>query len=676
VVEDNVNVQNEILLFRNYIVTFLREIAEGNINFIENIETKLIEESFPKYDIDNANTFIDKLNGLSELEKAYFNLYISFVAKEMFAQKIGLYIDTTHKNNSNGFSSLWLNSIEEKRLSGSVISDLFLDFDNSDFNKMHLTFDKNKNDFDTINNYRTAFREGDICVMYPVRANDILQLLPTDNQLFRGRILELNDNFVKVSFRNKLSKKLFQKDCYWCLESDYMEKNNTILFNSISNFIFNDFENKNHILGITEPTFTTNKHLNEIVNAMLEFDLEKKEIILNALSCNNYFLIQGPPGTGKTSYILRYLTQILFNHTSENILLVAYTNRAVDEICSNFLKIKTIFPNFDFIRLGNKDNKYTAHLLSNIELDEIENRINNCRIFVSTVLTANSNPELFKIKNIDTIIVDEAAQILESHIIGLLSKAKRFIMIGDEKQLPPISILNEKYLNVDNELLNKIELNYLKSSLFERLLSVCKKNNFPAFALLSKQCRMSKQIMSLANNLFYDDKLVLGETDRKLDNFDFIDKKKDCFFINTPIESISKVNNAEIEIILKLIENIKTKINITPQTIGIISPWRMQCSAILNRLSDTDKNIISVDTVERFQGAERDIIIFSSATNSAYLLDILSNAIEIDSIVVDRKLNVAITRAKKKFILLGNHDILSQNSIYKKLISKLKRVEI
>ena len=208
VVEDNINVQNEILLFRNYIITFLYEIADKNITFIENIDIELIENTFPKYDIDRATKFIDKLKNISDLEKSYFKTQLSFVVREMFAQKIGIYADNYNRNNGNGFSSLWLNSIEEKRLSGNIICDLFLDLDKSDFNKMHLTFNRNSNDLDSTNNYTTAFRKGDICLMYPI-FDDNLSLLPIDNQLFRGRILELNDNFIKVSFRNKLFKKMF-----------------------------------------------------------------------------------------------------------------------------------------------------------------------------------------------------------------------------------------------------------------------------------------------------------------------------------------------------------------------------------------------------------------------------------------------------------------------------------
>jgi DNA replication ATP-dependent helicase Dna2 len=651
VVEDNILIQNEILLFRNYIVMFLKEIADKNISFIENINSKQIAESFPKYDIEQANSLINKLNIMSELEKEYFNLHISFVAREMFANKTGLYADTSHSNNYNGFSALWLNSIEEKILKGNAIDNLILDIKNSNFNNMHLTFiKKNKS-----KHYISNFRKDDICIMYQIKENDVI---PTYNQLFRGKILEIDNDFVKISFRNKFPKNKFADDEVWCIENDYMEKSNTMLFNSVSNFVFNEFANKNCILGISEPTFTENEYINAAVNNISELDDEKKNIIINALSANNYFLIQGPPGTGKTSYILRYLTQILFTHSSENILLLAYTNRAVDEICASIAKIKNIITNFDFIRLGNKDSsKHIDNLLYNIELNAIESKINNCKVFVSTVHTANSNPELFAIKDIDTIIIDEAAQILETHIIGLLSKTKRFIMIGDEKQLPPITIIKEQKLKIN--------------SLFDRLLKICQTNNIPAYALLTLQRRMSPQIMSLVNNLFYDNKLRCS---------DITNNSADCFFINTPITTTNKVNQYEIDAIIKIIDKIKQNIDIKNPTIGIIAPWKAQCTAISAKINNgqlpiAEKNI-TIDTVERFQGSERDIIIFSTATNSTYLLNILSQSVKIEGKLVDRKLNVAITRAKKKFFLLGNYDILSQNSIYKKLIAQLEWIEV
>jgi superfamily I DNA and/or RNA helicase len=91
----------------------------------------------------------------------------------------------------------------------------------------------------------------------------------------------------------------------------------------------------------------------------------------------------------------------------------------------------------------------------------------------------------------------------------------------------------------------------------------------------------------------------------------------------------------------------------------------------MNSLSESDRGFITVDTVERFQGSERDFIIYSVPTKSVAMLDILCNTKTIDNIPVDRKLNVAITRARKKFVMLGHYQVLSQNPIYKRLIEDL-----
>jgi DNA replication ATP-dependent helicase Dna2 len=363
--------------------------------------------------------------------------------------------------------------------------------------------------------------------------------------------------------------------------------------------------------------------------------------------------------------------QLLLFNTNEIVLILAYTNRAVDEICSSLNKIENEKCNNDrlYIRLGNRDaSEHKEKLLSNIPLENIFAEVRNCRCFVSTVATANSSPELFQLKQFDTIIIDEAAQILECNIVGLLAKAKRFIMIGDEKQLPAVTTLSNKELEINNELLNSIEINNLGNSLFERLLSICRKNNWDAFSMLHTQSRMNEKIMQLANKLFYNNELKISNQHlpNKINN----KKTPPLRFINSSIEKNNKVNYSEIEIVLELINEIKLDFGdkFNSQTLGIISPWRMQCNAIINRLSKEDKKNIAVDTVERFQGTEREIIIFSAATNNERLLNLLSDSKLIDDILIDRKLNVSITRAKHNFIFIGNYELLSKKEIYKQLI--------
>ena len=105
-------------------------------------------------------------------------------------------------------------------------------------------------------------------------------------------------------------------------------------------------------------------------------------------------------------------------------------------------------------------------------------------------------------------------------------------------------------------------------------------------------------------------------------------------------------------------------------TIGVISPFKLQCNNIIKEISPNYNELITVDTVERYQGSQREIIIISMAVNSESLLEraTSSNAL----MDIDRKLNVAITRAKEHLIMLGNSDILSKSKDYKKFIEYCK----
>ncbi len=669
-VVDNSFVQTEILILRNWLIAFMRELSIGNLNIFNGI-TKEQLHFFPPFIQSEAINFIEKFANLNSCEKEYFKTQIAFITKEIFSDKTGLF-----SNGQNaGFAGLWLYSIEEKKQKSIIISNLKLNQSESDFTKMHIAFDC------LAETNVTQFRKGDICIIYPQKYENSV----THEQILRGRILHIDEKKLIISLRNKLSQNVLNEKFEWILESDYIEMMNKYYYSSVAELIFSGLPNKNYILGISEPEFIINEKANSYIDNISDIKNEKKNILKKTISAKHYFLIQGPRGTGKTKYILRYLVQTLFDVLNENILIITYTNRAADEICSALQLIST---NFQFIRLGNHDSsEYKPNLISNISIAELGKKIEQTKIFVSTVSSALTNPELFQIKKFDTILVDEATQILEKDIVGLLLKSHKFIMIGDEKQLPAVTSLAPIELNVENEILNKIELKNLKDSLFERLLRVCKKNNWQAFAMLEEQSRMSPSIMRLANKMFYEDKLKInleGQISEDLlknihnsDNNTFalqtLISRNNCIFINSQIEAHNKVNFNEIDIIMELIRYIEDNYgnNFNEKTLGIISPWRMQCNEIWRRLSPVQKQLITVDTVERFQGSERNIIIFSTATNNHFLLKLLSEIKIIDNIAVDRKLNVAITRAKQKFIMLGNLNLLSQNPIYNKLITLL-----
>lgn len=116
------------------------------------------------------------------------------------------------------------------------------------------------------------------------------------------------------------------------------------------------------------------------------------------------------------------------------------------------------------------------------------------------------------------------------------------------------------------------------------------------------------------------------------------------------------------------------------KTVGVIVPYRNQIAMIrqeINRLDIPSLIPISIDTVERYQGSQRDIIIYSFTVQNRYQLDFLtSNCFVEDGKVIDRKLNVALTRARKQLIITGNEAILRQHTLFKDLIDDMPRHEI
>ena len=174
------------------------------------------------------------------------------------------------------------------------------------------------------------------------------------------------------------------------------------------------------------------------------------DLVLHALQAQDLYLVIGPPGTGKTSYgMLNVLKEHLL-HPTTTVLLTAYTNRAVDEICS-----KLVESDIDFVRLGSDFScapPYRDHLLSNRvaamdapRVDSVRDMLERSRVVCGTLTAFGSHAELFSIKHFDLAIVDEASQILEPHIMPLLAACHdgvpavgKFVLIGDEKQLPAV----------------------------------------------------------------------------------------------------------------------------------------------------------------------------------------------------------------------------------------------
>lgn len=663
----------QIVHLRNQIVVELIALAKGNTRIIDYLMNADVRD-LAIFTQNRLNQFRNIYDAATELEKAYFRRSIVFIQREILASQIG-----DRARNNDSYSALWKKSIEEKENSYSMISHLVLDDDKSDFNNYHLYFNRSQEV-----SLESSFRKGDIVLLYPY-FDELIS--PINDQLIKCVIKEISGEYLVLSLRNKLFPVgIFRKGyAYWIIEPDRNESNNKRLFANIYEFLNASKSKKDLLLGLQAPQFENEiqvpeyKDLNEVQQSILNL----------AATAKNYFLVQGPPGTGKTSYMLRHLIKYKIENSDENLLLMAYTNRAVDEICDVLVKLGE---GFEFIRLGSREssahqNNLICNLVEQQGVRQLYSGIDKIRIFVSTIFSAIGNSEIFHLKHFHTAIIDEAAQVLEPQIIGLISKVDKFIMIGDEKQLPAIVTQNPEYLPVEDELLQNVELRNMGVSLFERLLRLCLKNDWhQGYGILTKQARMHELIQDFPNQSFYSGKLsILNEQSWQSMPFDMFAEQIDnefihqisqhrLVFVNSMPDKKSKANTSEAEFAAKIIEAYHQLLGdgFTAETVGVISPFRVQCTDIANRIPENIRHQVSVDTVERFQGSERRIIIYSFATNSPALLDKIASIVEIGDAVIDRKLNVALTRAKEQIIILGREDVLNRNPIYSRMIEFIK----
>ena len=198
--------------------------------------------------------------------------------------------------------------------------------------------------------------------------------------------------------------------------------------------------------------------------------------------------------------------------------------------------------------------------------------------------------------------------------------------------------------------------------------------------MLCKQGRMHPEVAHFSNIHFYAGKLETVGLPHQLEDESgsgILLNQRLAFFPSEaePPASSAKINHCEAKIAARLAVDVYTQSGLAfdpAKTLGIITPYRSQIALIkkeIIRLGIDALNHILVDTVERFQGSERDVIIYSFCVNRSYQLRLLSNVIEEDGVIIDRKLNVALTRARKQMFLTGVPGLLNLNPVYSNLLN-------
>lgn len=638
------------------------------------------------YQMPQIASILNPIQNATELEKAYYFRFLTFIANEHVMSKLG-----NKTKESSGFAATWHDSLYDKLAAGNIYDKLTLDWPNADttgrIDSVVLKF--SESDDNDMSNFRT----GDIVILYPYEKDKEPDARKT--MVFRCTIEDIQTDKVSLTLRAPQSdNRVFVKEQgkLWAIEHDFMESSYSSLYKGMQSFLTAPKQRRDLLLLQREP---------ETDNTLeLKGDYEGfNDLAQHVKRAKDMFLIIGPPGTGKTSYGLLYTVKEELMEPDSNVLLLSYTNRAVDEICSKLIK-----EGIDFIRIGGPLScalEYRDRLLSSIvqntqKVDNLKEILHSTRVFVGTTTSLNSNISLFQLKQFSLAVIDEASQILEPHLIGLLSAnidgvpaIRKFVLIGDQKQLPAVVQQKPEISKVQDAILNNIHLTDCRLSLFERLLKQYVKNKAVTY-MLKKQGRMHHDIALFPNYTFYNNQLEEVPLDYQTANLPLIGTGKNgiddllvtrrIVFIasETPQDSpTDKVNQNEADMIAAMVVRIyeKEKDNgfDVNTTVGVIVPYRNQIAAVrktIDHYGISTLHDITIDTVERYQGSQRKYIIYGFTIQKYYQLNFLTNNVfeDFDGSIIDRKLNVAMTRAEEHLIMVGNPELLSNNFTFFKLI--------
>ncbi|WP_455593191.1 DEAD/DEAH box helicase [Bacteroides sp.] len=678
-----------------YTAEKLKEINPDTLN-----ERKLSGRFWEQYLCPAIERLPDKLAELTPIERDYFYTLYNFITKELYTSKSG---DIAYEGRA-GAAALWLATLEEKCEAGEILYDLkIVENHAADEYKAHLSLSSLV--FPSVGKGRKDsvlpnFREGDAIVLYERNK-------PTDNvtnrMVFKGNIESIAGDEIQIRLRaTQRNKAVLPAESLYAIEHDTMDTTFRTMYQGLWAYLHATKERRSLLLAGRQPEFDA--AYDEAI-ARAEDDFTR--VALKAQAAKDYFLLIGPPGTGKTSCALKKMVELFYKEEDTQILLLSYTNRAVDEICK---ALSSIRPEVDYIRVGSElscDEAYRGHLIENelalcARRADVAARINRCRIFVGTVASISGKPELFRLKRFDVAIVDEATQILEPQLLGILcardmegrDAVGKFILIGDHKQLPAVVLQSAEQSEVHNEALRAVGLRNLKDSLFERLYRLLSTSQpvHRSFDMLRKQGRMNPAVALFPNKAFYGGRLepvgLRHQTEQltlaphlTIDEYSPLMCERVAFLPSEkePPGAPAKVNLSEAKIAARLAAKVFEQYGTTfcvARTLGIIAPYRSQIALIkkeVSLLGIPSLNDILVDTVERFQGSERDVIIYSFCVNYPYQLKLLSNLTETDGVLIDRKLNVALTRARKQMFIIGVPELLQQNPIYNSLLKLITK---
>ncbi|CAM6059613.1 unnamed protein product [Sphagnum tenellum] len=515
-------------------------------------------------------------------------------------------------------------------------------------------------------------------------------LLSTDRHtaVASGVITSINTNsiFISLSRQLRLPKAsgvsevdtLWQE--VWRIDKDETASSLALMrYNVLQLFVSTNGDHcrRRLIVDLEAPKFESGALISQdpaslYVKSAADLNNDQKRAIHKILAARDYALILGMPGTGKTSTIVHAVNALLARGAS--VLLTSYTNSAVDNI---LLKLK--MQNVDFVRVGRTDAIHPelwGHVINGpgmtvANVREMEAMVDKARVVGVTCLGITH--AMFGKRKFDVCIVDEAGQITLPVCLGPLRCANTFVLVGDHYQLPPLvrnPEAREKGMTV---------------SLFRRLSEA----HPQAVSALQCQYRMCADIMSLCNALIYGNRLRCGSREVATAQLTLstpllkhapqwlhqvLDPCRKVLFLDTDAMAAEETrmrkaihNVAEASIVIKIVRALVAG-GLGISDIGVISPYNAQVDLIQQKAADEALCPLEVHTVDKYQGRDKECVVVSFVRSN-------NQQQASGSLLGDwHRINVAITRAKKKLVMIGSQSTLSTTPLLRLLVQQVENM--
>lgn len=512
-----------------------------------------------------------------------------------------------------------------------------------------------------------------------------------------------NDNEVKLRLydfidTDTLINNNFMLDMY-SVADPYAEKQQALAFSAFKEGRIINEEIKTAIINTSEIIYKDNGYrINELFNKKIQTNEKQLDSVTRAFGEERFFLIQGPPGTGKTTVIKELILQQLNRSPKSRILVVSQANVAVDNVLRGIAEISKSSTHIDetqIVRCGSQnkiaddidrfsfDKKYEQYLLilkNNLPQDEdvldlrkkwmsiVDNKSNNsligecllnCYQIIGATCVGLQNRH-YGLNNMefDLVIIDEAGKALAGELLIPIDHAKKVIIIGDHKQLPPVintALYKGGDLKYDDIVEEDQQVDFLNRSFFQRLYEDCPDN---LKCMLNVQFRMPPVIANLVN-MFYNGELKTGSNCySKVPMFCnnhllFIDMKNEPDYkeIDTKNDgtSASPYNDKEVEAAITIATKIREYYK---ERIVVITPYKKQKNNLIKGFKAANCENVCINTIDAFQGDEENVVIYCTTRSvkpTRYFSDFA-------------RLNVAFSRSKNTLIFLGSSTYLNSYS--------------